>query len=844
MKVKGGANLVERPPAFSADGKLLLVCTGSNVSVYSVATGLLVNLLEGHNGLVTSVNVVHYSGAAKSEISHVWTSSMDGTVRFWDYTRGSLIRTVNVGRPIFSMVIPRLSNLESLAPSKQCIGLLLVQYDKCVHGIQKDEELNEQNGEMNGKKKNQVDEPSYRVVLHNLTNGKLISGQLAQVSTPQLLVCSQLGGLVGMVDHRKIWVWRVSKKGINGVKSFEVTHLHHTKALQGLAFDPTETLVAGSDSSGRILIWKNVGEHSYISRTQGKENETEQKQMNRKEFDTNRGVRAHDDAAALSTYHWHSDQVNFLIFSVDGAYLFSGGKEAVFVMWQLETGKRQFLPRLGSSLLHCAASSDASIFSVSCADNTIRLVNIGTMAVQKSIQGIKPPVSLPTKARTFDLTMVAIQPGAGSLVFPAEDMSLQFYDALHDQQIGEVQVSPHNYVSSDGKGRDKSEKARRSELQVFVSHVVFSKDSSVMATAECRLGEDEIGGGSCLKFWKRNSARTDFCLNTQIDDPHGTEVSSLAYHPFLNMAVSCCNAGEFKVWIQDESRESTVRSPGWRCRSVGSYQQKPMHCVAFSPDGTLLAVGAEEFITLWNPSSNGLVHVLARSTVQPVKLLYFSPTTQCLISASRGEQPDLTVWSLETLSICWSYHVEVEAIAVDSSSRHFALLGTPGQKVASSKGNRTMGQAFIAVFDVNSPSPCAIWNAQDVKGSILFCLPPLHIHSETSEDVEKKTSEKSHLLFLNGQREYTIFNPFVPEEESEEASKKNFARLDKQGPSAFASIFGKAVDVSIKVHSDNSEARGAQSRGNFLNCPSHLISLSKIGFQYIESLLEKRTDVV
>ena len=64
-----------------------------------------------------------------------------------------------------------------------------------------------------------------------------------------------------MVDNTKIFTWRVSGKGIHGVKSFEETILHHTRSLQSLAFDPTETLVAGSDSLGRILIWKNVGEN-------------------------------------------------------------------------------------------------------------------------------------------------------------------------------------------------------------------------------------------------------------------------------------------------------------------------------------------------------------------------------------------------------------------------------------------------------------------------------------------------------------------------------------------------------------------------------------------------------
>ena len=127
-----------------------------------------------------------------------------------------------------------------------------------------------------------------------------------------------------MVDNTKIFTWRVSGKGIHGVKSFEETILHHTRSLQSLAFDPTETLVAGSDSLGRILIWKNVGENSYCLSAQEHDRAIEGNNSSKSELDSNRGVHGCDDAAALSTYHWHSDRVNFLIFSMDGAYLFSG----------------------------------------------------------------------------------------------------------------------------------------------------------------------------------------------------------------------------------------------------------------------------------------------------------------------------------------------------------------------------------------------------------------------------------------------------------------------------------------------------------------------------------------
>lgn len=44
--LRGGVSLIDYKPAFSVDGKLLLICTGYRVSVYSVATGLLVGAVK------------------------------------------------------------------------------------------------------------------------------------------------------------------------------------------------------------------------------------------------------------------------------------------------------------------------------------------------------------------------------------------------------------------------------------------------------------------------------------------------------------------------------------------------------------------------------------------------------------------------------------------------------------------------------------------------------------------------------------------------------------------------------------------------------------------------------
>lgn len=104
-----------------------------------------------------------------------------------------------------------------------------------------------------------------------------------------------------------------------------------------------------------------------------------------------------------------------------------GGKEGVLVVWQLDTGKKKFLPRIGSPLLCFTDSPDPALSSVrkillywnselfcikvllsllkqnqlisliywnkviqiSCADNLIHMLEMPSMDILKTISGIK-----------------------------------------------------------------------------------------------------------------------------------------------------------------------------------------------------------------------------------------------------------------------------------------------------------------------------------------------------------------------------------------------------------------------------------------------------------------------
>ena len=61
----------------------------------------------------------------------------------------------------------------------------------------------------------------------------------------------------------------------------------------------------------------------------------------------------------------------------------------VFVIWQLSTQKKDFIPRVGSPIIGIHTTPDHSIYAVRCADNSIRLISTRSRNLLVSIQGIK-----------------------------------------------------------------------------------------------------------------------------------------------------------------------------------------------------------------------------------------------------------------------------------------------------------------------------------------------------------------------------------------------------------------------------------------------------------------------
>nr|CAD1841477.1 unnamed protein product [Ananas comosus var. bracteatus] len=287
----------------------------------------------------------------------------------------------------------------------------------------------------------------------------------------------------------------------------------------------------------------------------------------------------------------------------------------VIVVWQLDTGKRKYKPRLGSPLLYFVDSPDPSLSCVSCADNQIHILKMPTMEITKSIAGIKLPFSFPDVYDGLHKEF-AYDQSNGLIALRTEDYCVQFFSLFDNSEVSQVQVCERNFQPVD-------------DPTVCVALVALSSDGFLMCTVDVKLPEERLGSLVSLKFWTRGLRVGEYSLSTVIYEPHSDAgISAVCFHPGQSMAVSSSFGGDFK-WLRDQKHEKA----GWRCQSVGSYKRKPMTAAAFSADGSVLAVAAETVITLWDPDTNILVAVIGEA-LSPISKLSFVGKSEYLVSLS------------------------------------------------------------------------------------------------------------------------------------------------------------------------------------------------------------------
>lgn len=408
-------------------------------------------------------------------------------------------------------------------------------------------------------------------------------------------------------------------------------------------------------------------------------------------------------------FHWHVHAVYSMALSPDGNYLYSGAEEAVLVVWQLGTGIKDFVPRLGGDITFLSASTKEAKVAVTTADNVVRIVNISSMKEEWELRSLFLPraevsnydKSHRQRSRNIEVEDTAkfmqadvkyrcsirIEGRSGHLVcngYPGElqtmELTTQTFKTRHEivqfQRITRKEIFARVCVPT-------------------IMHYNFLDTShgSYMVTVDVRRGEESDAEAS-LKFWEWNAQQSKYCLSVQVDRPHGSSKvtaavfcpsssssSSQSPHPTLlngkkknptdtsssqSITCSCTTAainGSIKIWLGqyqngNGNKDSKFVSVGssstgmrWTCSFSFTHRDSPVGSLSYSFDGSLLAVTYQNVVTLWDPAQVMLwKSVVIPSRYNIIFTAFIEPRASAVMGGGAGEAL-LVVGSKRCLSV-------------------------------------------------------------------------------------------------------------------------------------------------------------------------------------------------
>ncbi|KAI9512508.1 WD40 repeat-like protein [Russula earlei] len=372
---------------------------------------------------------------------------------------------------------------------------------------------------------------------------------------------------------------------IGGHKAYFVS----PEALTCLACHPTEEYFATGDDKGNIRLWSEV-----------------------------------EQRAQTSTLHWHAHA------------------ESVLVIWQLHSGKREFVPRVGAPIdsVAVARQSGEEDYLLALADASLVFIGSAKLKITRSYSGIKlgnrPSTSAPTPLTVHSLSSTLILPSS-------HPSSLQTYSPSSSKLISELEVSPSNRVS------------RRDEKMLEPSRVeraVVSPSGIWLATIDSREGGEYFRGEVHMKFGVGTILR-DCGASTHASTGHtGNQGSGL-------LLVTSGEDGNVKSWgIRSVANKKAGTSDVfWVARSRLTFKREIPWSISWSPDSSLLAVGFGAYTTIFDP----ILSLLRSSVVESIQVHFLGRDGRFL--AVNGLS-DVVLWDLVTQKVQWHHRCEHPVSAV------------------------------------------------------------------------------------------------------------------------------------------------------------------------------------
>ncbi|KAI0830514.1 WD40 repeat-like protein [Trametes gibbosa] len=657
-------------PTFTKDGSYFFSATGPSVKIHSVATGEVVSTLTPPPTSVSSgvaagssaqTDVVTAAIVSPHNPFQLITGSLDGYIRVWDFLDASLLQTISISQPIF--------HLTAHERFREHVFVAAARPTK-----KKTSKAHVATAEDNVAVLRVAFKPTVATAGAQVQISAEVVGVGKTRSTTGLAISPSGAWLVATAGH-KAYVCQTAnfKAGFTKFVSPE--------RLTCLAFHPSEEYFATGDATGCIRLWYCLNE-SIAVKTPGVEK-----------------------TAQTTTLHWHAHAVSSLAFTPNGAYLLSGGEEAVLVIWQLHTGKKEFVPRVGSPIVHVALHNTGGEeeYLLGLADASFVFIRASTLKISRSIARIKlDPAISHDRPSTSTAVPLAVHSLSSTLILPSSHpSSLQTFSPSTSKLLSELEVSPSNRIS------------RRDEKPLQPSRVeraVLSDSGDWMATIDSREADDSFRAEVYMKIWQWDRKAGFWILNTRIDRPHGlTKVSGVAFRPRARtqddlLLATTGDDGHIKTWrIRAVKTKSEGVQEFWVARSVLRFRDETPRDISWSPDGSLLAVPLGSHVAIYDPETNALCRVVTCPECKTVLSAQFvgSSGRYLVINGPR----DVILWDLVSQSLRWHYHSQtaIERPVAHPDQDQFVIL----ERILPAT-NADSPSTKILVFQPHSSLPTAI----------------------------------------------------------------------------------------------------------------------------------------
>lgn len=259
--------------------------------------------------------------------------------------------------------------------------------------------------------------------------------------------------------------------------------------------------------------------------------------------------------------HWHRKTVDTVKWSLDGNYIISGGSETVMVIWQLDTGKRQYLPHMSATIKNIVVSPTGSSYAVRLADNSAMVLSTAELTPTMSISGIQAQVIRDTVSMDARVTRVqdegrdiVLVQKTPAVVNPANSAHLllavgesQEIDPLSKQILHTPYLQTFNVAHSHNVSRQALSRTNITNVNIApnahklsepqITHMQITHDGAWLATvdewmpprkdleqlglsADSLIAEQRKRREVYLKFWEWKTESENWELVQRIDSPH------------------------------------------------------------------------------------------------------------------------------------------------------------------------------------------------------------------------------------------------------------------------------------------------------------------------------------